>query len=1204
MSEKENQLQKILDDILEDKNTNLTPNNIKKGVTVLGVTGNLSSGLDTSDATATADDILAPKTAYTAGGKVTGKMSASYVDVGEHISKTENILTSTTYMTMGFSKDNKFAIKLDYTSQELVLYIRNEDKSLSEIKRQALSVFLSTTVSYVGCNSISFSNYGACENADCVYVYVGLTDYNSFITVLNTKTYEFNYSTNGYAKFYNLNSATGNGQGEPIIGKFIFTKVTNLGTSFVHDTNNYKRMYSFLLNKDGSITKTLLTTFGTSGHLKNGNHGFDISEVCDGDVLEYNLNLTGWDYDNPATTFDRYLGYINANNTITMKSTKQSYIFSPSGKYATNGTTMYNCTFNLSGQTYSVSAIFTLPKTYTIVRFITDNIFLAWTSTKNIILVTVDYENKTTSEYLINLSYPLTQSSTFFKGIIDIVAYQYSLVEVTIEQLLHKIERQGNSFYNVSDANGIESEILKGKIVYNQNGKTVGTMPNNGAISKTLNAGASYTVPAGYTSGGKVQAKDLASQTVATATEYDLMATKTAWVNGEKIEGTIIPTYTETGDIANIQNENISRACDVRQDLGYYLKIESNKVNVYSLEDGLLQQSINANSAITSNTIYDAKFSRRPISSGSSIYNVIIFAAKLSGSTVAVTTGVARFDTQNPTTIKEHFVCNTTNGGENGGRFGSYGFTIVENDNYVYSTIKCYSNYYKSWTGNNELLYINNEANTITRRCEFGGIGAAGLVPQMTDDHRIVLVNCPNHLQLSRVNDNNSGMTSITSYAPSTNTPRIVLTDSGYFYYDKGYYDTNKELLYKYDSLPWGYNDVVLWCNGYLVRFNGTATVTVYSFDKDTFAIEMAKAFEVNGVPNCKYYNTGVNSHYAMTVNDYPEANGKTIAFSTANGIYYILYLDVENLKLDAVNIKGVGYYNTSSANAAANQLLAGNAMFTSKGKIRGSMQNNGTLNYTPTTTNQTIPVGYTSGGTIAGVNSSIDSNIMAENIKKDVSILGVTGTLEVGAISQEEYSACEQIADNILGDAYSYDRLEYLITKEQSYIQLPYKNNHTLSYEIVFQDIATPQWGVYLGDGAVSVQVQKDMDTRYYINHGGGASNGTMIAYDMTRKLVFRQEKANCYFNNELKATLGSGLEFSSNSYININCVGTNGDGTCNNSCNMKLYSFRLWDDFTTYCDLVPAKRNDGEVGMFDNITKNFYSSMGTVKFEAGGDM
>ncbi len=64
-------------------------------------------------------------------------------------------------------------------------------------------------------------------------------------------------------------------------------------------------------------------------------------------------------------------------------------------------------------------------------------------------------------------------------------------------------------------------------------------MANNGAISKTLNAGQSYTVPAGYHNGsGKVTANSLASQTQATAVAGDILTGKTAWVNGQKLTGT------------------------------------------------------------------------------------------------------------------------------------------------------------------------------------------------------------------------------------------------------------------------------------------------------------------------------------------------------------------------------------------------------------------------------------------------------------------------------------------------------------------------------------------------------------------------------------------------------------------------------------------------------------------------------------------
>lgn len=89
---------------------------------------------------------------------------------------------------------------------------------------------------------------------------------------------------------------------------------------------------------------------------------------------------------------------------------------------------------------------------------------------------------------------------------------------------------------------------------------------------------------------------------------------------------------------------------------------------------------------------------------------------------------------------------------------------------------------------------------------------------------------------------------------------------------------------------------------------------------------------------------------------------------------------------------------DTSDANATTTDILNTKTAYVDGKKITGSMPNNGTINITPSTQEQTIPSGYTSGGTVSGVDSSIDNNIQASNIKKDVTILGVTGTVEEGA--------------------------------------------------------------------------------------------------------------------------------------------------------------------------------------------------------------
>lgn len=67
----------------------------------------------------------------------------------------------------------------------------------------------------------------------------------------------------------------------------------------------------------------------------------------------------------------------------------------------------------------------------------------------------------------------------------------------------------------------------------------VGTMPDNGDQSGTLNCGQSKVIPAGYTSGGTVTANSLASQTEGTAAANQISSGKTAWVNGKKIAGTL-----------------------------------------------------------------------------------------------------------------------------------------------------------------------------------------------------------------------------------------------------------------------------------------------------------------------------------------------------------------------------------------------------------------------------------------------------------------------------------------------------------------------------------------------------------------------------------------------------------------------------------------------------------------------------------------
>lgn len=102
-----------------------------------------------------------------------------------------------------------------------------------------------------------------------------------------------------------------------------------------------------------------------------------------------------------------------------------------------------------------------------------------------------------------------------------------------------------------STGNAAAAQVLAGYTFSNAAGTGItGTMTNRGAVKSTLNAGKSYTIPAGYHNGtGTVTANSLASQTAANATAAQITSGYTAWVNGVKISGVRTPS---------IKSENLS----------------------------------------------------------------------------------------------------------------------------------------------------------------------------------------------------------------------------------------------------------------------------------------------------------------------------------------------------------------------------------------------------------------------------------------------------------------------------------------------------------------------------------------------------------------------------------------------------------------------------------------------------------------------
>lgn len=151
------------------------------------------------------------------------------------------------------------------------------------------------------------------------------------------------------------------------------------------------------------------------------------------------------------------------------------------------------------------------------------------------------------------------------------------VVSPTTGKVLKKVtvEAIPSQYKDTTDANASADQILQDATAYVKGEKIVGAMPDNGAVDKTLTGSeTSYTIPAGYHNGeGNIKiitetksatptklqqqitptsGKVLTQVTVeaipenyidtseATATSEDILNEKTAYVNGEKISGTMV----------------------------------------------------------------------------------------------------------------------------------------------------------------------------------------------------------------------------------------------------------------------------------------------------------------------------------------------------------------------------------------------------------------------------------------------------------------------------------------------------------------------------------------------------------------------------------------------------------------------------------------------------------------------------------------
>ena len=106
---------------------------------------------------------------------------------------------------------------------------------------------------------------------------------------------------------------------------------------------------------------------------------------------------------------------------------------------------------------------------------------------------------------------------------------------------------------------------------------------------------------------------------------------------------------------------------------------------------------------------------------------------------------------------------------------------------------------------------------------------------------------------------------------------------------------------------------------------------------------------------------------------------------------------------------------DTSDGNATTGEILTGKSAYVGGSKVEGSMPNRGAVDgrISDVTVPYNVQNGYHDGSGTVGVDATEAAKLIPQNLKKDISVLGVTGSYEgepitAGAISATPYTTAK----------------------------------------------------------------------------------------------------------------------------------------------------------------------------------------------------